>query len=86
MNYSIGKLNNFTKKTQFSGKNNVFFWKLTTEIHQILDKFCHFLKQNSEIPKKIHQVLASKWQISIQKDRKLNNSLFIFEKSWTIFN
>ena len=39
-----------------------------------------------EIPTKFHQHLASKWQNSIKKCWNLKNSLFIFEKSLTIFD
>ena len=45
-----------------------------------------FSKHFGEIPTKCHQNLASKWQNSIKKCLKLNNSLFIFEKSFTAFN
>ena len=45
-----------------------------------------FSKNFGEIPTKFRQNLASKRQNSIEKCRKLNNSLFIFEKSWTVFN
>ena len=45
-----------------------------------------FSKKFGEIPTKFRQNLASKRQNSIEKCRKLNNSLFIFEKSLTIFD
>ena len=45
-----------------------------------------FSKKIGEIPTKFHQNLASKWQNSIKKCWKLKISLFIFEKSLTIFD
>ena len=45
-----------------------------------------FSKKFGEIPTKFHQNLASKWQNSIKKCWKMKISLFIFEKSLTIFD
>ena len=58
------------------------FSGIVSDSRQIL----RFSKNFGEIPTNFNQNLASKWQNSIEKSRKLNYSLFIFEKSFTIFN
>ena len=58
------------------------FSEISSDSRQIL----RFSKNFGEIPRKFHRILASKRQNSIKKCRKMNYSLFIFEKSLASFN
>ena len=82
MNYSIGKLNNFTIFQTFFLLVNFAanFWKksgIFLELYQIIDKFRHFhsfSKKIGEIPIQFHQNLSK----NHQKEFKNNEFLQTF--------